>query len=84
MDQKTGTDYLVVLFSKESLNIDAIRNSFSTMSGTFSQRVANAVGSNYIPAYQANYESSEIRFTAKSGNTRAVFGLLLALDHVAR
>jgi hypothetical protein len=83
LDQKTGTDYLIVLFSKESLDIDAIRRRFSTMGGTFPQRVASAVGSNYIPAHLAGYESGEMRFTAKSGDPKAVFGLLLAIDHSA-
>ncbi|MDR2729818.1 MAG: C39 family peptidase [Treponema sp.] len=81
LDQKTGTDYLVVLYSKEALDIDAIRSRFSTARGTFPQRVTSAVGSNYIPAHQSSYESGEMRFTAKSGNPKAVFGLLLAIDH---
>jgi hypothetical protein len=81
LDQRTGTDYLVVLYSKEALDIDAIRNRFSRERGTFPQRVANAVGSNYIPAHQARYETSEMRFSAQSGNPKAVFGLLLAIDH---
>jgi len=84
LDQKTGTDYLAVLYSKESLDIDAIRRRFSSMTGTFSQRVASAVGSNYIPVHLASYESGEMRFTAKSGSPKAVFGLLLAIDHSAQ
>jgi hypothetical protein len=81
LDQRTGTDYLVVLYSKEPLDLDAIRSRFSRERGTFPQRVANAVGTNYIPAHQARYETSEMRFTAQSGNPKAVFGLLLAIDH---
>jgi len=81
LDQRTGTDYLIVLYSKEPLNLDAIRSSFARERGTFPQRVANAVGTNYIPAHQASYETNEIKFSAKSGNPKAVFGLLLAIDH---
>jgi len=81
LDQKPGTDYLVVLYSKEALNIDAITARFTKEKGSFPQRVAAAVGSNYIPAHQARYEANEMRFTAKSGNPKAVFGLLLAIDH---
>jgi len=81
LDQRTGTDYLVVLYSKEALNLDAIRSRFSAARGTFPQRVASAVGSNYIPAHQASYETGEMWFSARSGNPKAVFGLLLAIDH---
>jgi len=81
LDQNKGTDYLVVLYSKEALDLDAIRRRFSSSRGNFAARVASAVGSNYIPMHQASYETSEMRFTARSGNPKAVFGLLLAIDH---
>jgi len=81
LDNTTGTSYLVALYSKEALDLDAIRSRFSRERGTFPQRVANAVGANYIPAHQARYETNEMRFSARSGNPKAVFGLLLAVDH---
>lgn len=81
LDQRPGTDYLVVLYAKEALDIDGIRNRFSQVKGTFPERVAKAVGVNYIPDYQARYEPLEMRFTAQSANPKAVFGLLLAIDH---
>jgi hypothetical protein len=71
----------VVLYSKEALNITAIRRRFEQQRGTFSERVAGAVGSDYIPYYNAVYETGEIRFQARSPNPRAVFGLLLAIEH---
>jgi len=81
LDQRTGTDYLVVLYSKEALDIDATRSRFSGERGTFPQRVAYAVSSNYIPAHQTRFETSEMRFPAQSGDLKAVFKLLLAIDH---
>jgi len=81
LNEITGTDYLVVLYSKEALDIDAIRTRFSSAKGTFPERVANAVGSNYMSALQIKFEQTKMQFTAKSGNSKAVFGLLLAIDH---
>jgi C1A family cysteine protease len=81
LDQRAGTDYLVVLYAKEALDIDTIRRRFAEASGSFPERAARAVGSNYIPADRAKYESGEIRFSASSPNPKAVFGLLLAIDH---
>jgi hypothetical protein len=81
LNETTGTDYLVVLYSKEVLDIDAIRTRFSSARGIFPERVAAAVGENFIPAHQAKFDPGKIQFTAKSGNPKAVFGLLLAIDH---
>jgi hypothetical protein len=81
LDQRPGTDYLVVLYAKEALDIDTIRNRFSQAKGTFPERVAKAVGVHYIPDHQTRYEPLEMRFTAQSANPKAVFGLLLAIDH---
>ncbi|GHU26533.1 hypothetical protein FACS1894164_17750 [Spirochaetia bacterium] len=81
LDNQPGTDYLVVLYSKRELNIDAIRNNFSRARGSFPERVASAVGYNFIPYNQASYSSTELRFSARSSNPNAVFGLLLAINH---
>jgi hypothetical protein len=81
LDQVTGTDFLVVLYSKEELDIDAIRNRFSKAKGNFPERVASAVGSNYMPAHQSTFDPNKMQFTAKSGSPKAVFGLLLAIEH---
>ena len=81
LDQRTGTDYLVVLYAKEELDIDAIRRRFSQARGSFPERVAAAVGANYMAPRQAAYEPAAMRFTARSARATAVFGLLLAIDH---
>jgi len=81
LDDVVGTDHLVVLFSKQALDIDAIERRFATERGTFPQRVSRAVGSNFIPFNQAEYKNDTIEFSADSRNVSAVFGLLLAIDH---
>jgi hypothetical protein len=81
LDDVTGTDYLIVLYSKEALDIQAIRRRFEEAEGSFPQRAAWAVGDNFIPYERAAYETSEMRFSAQSTNPKAVFGLLLAITH---
>jgi hypothetical protein len=79
MDNRTGTDYLVILYSKQAQDIDRIRERFAGEQGSFPERVAKAVGPNFIPYANAQYEQSEMRFAAQSLNSKAVFGLLLAI-----
>jgi len=81
LNDVVGTDYLVVLFAKESLDIDAIQGRFARERGTFPERVARAVGVNFIPYGEAQYNGSTMRFSAVSANPKAVFGLLLAIEH---
>ncbi|MDR2733861.1 MAG: C1 family peptidase [Spirochaetota bacterium] len=81
MDEKIGTDYLVVLYSKEALDIAAIETRFANEKGAFPARVARAVGHNFIPHSQAQYTLDTIEFSAQSPNPKAVFGLLLAIGH---
>jgi hypothetical protein len=84
LNEVPGTDYLVVLFSKYALDIDAIEKRFANEKGTFPQRVARAVGSDFIPYSQAQFKTDVIEFSADSKNPKAVLGLLLAIDHAAR
>ena len=84
MDDTVGTDYLVVLFSKEALDIGAIQRRFAGERGAFPERVSRAVGQNFIPFSNVQYNSSKIEFSAETHNPKSVFGLLLAIDHRAR
>jgi len=84
LNDVTGTDYLVVLFSKQPLDIDAIRERFANERGTFPQKVIRATGVDLIPYNQVQYKNDTIDFSADSKNPRAVVGLLLAIDHEAR
>jgi hypothetical protein len=84
LENTSGTDYLVVLYSKEALDIGAIEQRFANASGTFPERVAHAVGSNFIPYNEVQYNNNVIEFSTLSTNPRAVFGLLLAIDNSER
>jgi len=75
-----GTDYLIVLYAKEALDIDAIERRFAGERGTFPQRVERAVGSNFIPYTAVKYNDSKMEFSAQTQNPKAVLGLLLAIE----
>jgi len=79
-----GTDYLIVLFSKEALDIDTIERRFAAARGTFPERVAQAVGPNFIPYREVEYNYNRIEFASQSQNPKAVFGLLLAIDRLTQ
>jgi hypothetical protein len=74
----------VVLFAKRELDIDALRVRFEREGGTFPERVARAVGPDYIPPAGVRCDSSRLSFSAVMPDNRAVLGLLLAIDHSER
>jgi C1A family cysteine protease len=74
-----GTEYLVVLFSNNPLDIDAIEKRFVSEKGTFPERVARAVGNNFIS--NVKFDNNKIQFSETTTNPNAVLGLLLAIDH---
>jgi hypothetical protein len=74
MDKITGTDYLVVLYAKQELDLNAIRSRFAQLRGNFPDRVAQAVGPDFISPQQANYEASTMKFSAASTNPRRCLG----------
>jgi hypothetical protein len=81
MDDVSGTDYLVVLFAKQAIDIAAIERRFAGEKGSFPERVAKAVGPAFIPFGDVQYERDGVNFEAVSNDPKAVFGLLLAIDH---
>ncbi len=83
MNETVGTDYLVVLYSKEALDADLIQERFAAESGALQERIAKAVGPNFIPYNEVQFDNNVINFSASSVNQKAVFGLLLAIDHSA-
>ena len=81
LDNVAGTDYLVVLFSKGEIDIDTIEQKFANEKGTFNQRVANAVGNNFIPYSGKILKDFSLEFSKSSPNPEAIVGFLLAIDH---
>ena len=84
LDDAEGTDYLAVLFSKEALNIEEIEKNYNGGNGDFAERVALAVGENFISYEAVKYNPDIMEFYAESQNPKAVFGLLLAISHHPR
>ena len=80
IDGTIGTDYLCVLFSKEDLDITAIFNSIMRDSGTFQQKVENALYGKLIKPADIRFESNDIRFKMRASE-EAVVMLIVEHDH---
>ena len=66
MDDNAGTDYMCVLYSQRSLNLDNIIKYTTQAKGSFYQRVLTALSSNNVPAADTKFATSTVSFSAQS------------------
>jgi hypothetical protein len=74
-----GTEYLVVLYAKQPLDIRTIMHRFENARGAAHERLARALGKNLLR--RAEYGETDAVLNAETGNNRSVAALVLAIDH---
>jgi C1A family cysteine protease len=79
LDAEAGTEYLVTLYSKQPLDIQAIMRRFVSAKDSVGERLAAAVGGNLL--LSPSYNGKEAAFTAATDNSRAVAALVVAIEH---
>ncbi|MDR2375095.1 MAG: C1 family peptidase [Treponema sp.] len=79
LDSEAGTEYLIVLYAKQTLDIRTIMRRFENAEGGVSQRLEGAVGKNLLTGL--DYSEKNAVFSAETDNRRAVAALVLAIDH---
>ena len=68
MDEQKGTDYLLILYSKEKLDANEIANSMSSMRGSLSKKIKAALGSKLIAKEKIKYNSEFAGFSVANIN----------------
>ncbi len=78
MDDQKGTDYLLILYSKEKLNATEIANKMSNMNGGLSKKIMQALGNKLIDKSEINYDTYQVGFSVNKTTTR---NLMVADDN---
>jgi len=78
LDAEAGMEYLITLYSKQSLDIQAIMRRFVSAKGSLAERLAAATDN---PLLSISYNAKEAAFTATTDDSRAVAALVVALEH---
>ena len=81
MDNTVGTDYLFVLYSKKSLDLNLIRKRFEQAEGQPMEKLKYALGSDLVPMSQTEYIEGAMKFRAKSQG-KSVVALAVATTHL--
>jgi len=83
LDNQRGKDYFVVLYSKNKLNIDAIKHSFSRGRGSVNQRLQAILGKRLIHN-RINFSKNFIDFSYNSNrnNSASIVAIVIEFDHI--
>ncbi|MFN8349335.1 MAG: C1 family peptidase [Spirosomataceae bacterium] len=82
LDQTTGTEYWLFLFSETALDINGYITRLNAGSGTFPQRVLSVFGQESVPFGQVDYKTKKIGFELRGKHTGTVVPLLISLRHI--
>lgn len=80
MNETTGKDFMCVLYSKEKLDIEEIKQNIAAQTGTFAQKVQKALASDLVSTANIQYQSSQMKFTAKSQG-KSIAALIVEIEH---
>ena len=62
MDDQKGSDYLLILYSKEKLNAAGIASTMSSMNGSLSKKIKTALGNKLIDKDKIKYDADKPGF----------------------
>jgi hypothetical protein len=81
MDNQPGTDYLLVLYSQQALDLDALRQKMAATPGGLTVKITAALGKALIDPSRINYESGRAGFTVMPGTSGTVVPLMIEIQH---
>jgi len=70
LDEKSGTDYLLILYAAEKLDAKKIAADMNGMNGALSTKIKTAVGSRLMDKSVIKYAADKVGFTANGTATR--------------
>jgi hypothetical protein len=81
MDNNPGTDYLLVLFSRQALNQEQLEEVMAATKGGLSTKVKAALGNALIAPDMVEFEAGSIGFSVKKGAKGTVVPVLVEITH---
>ena len=84
MDNHTGKDYFIILYSKKGLkNIDEIKRRFSSLSGSVKSRLDKVLRSYLIDENQIDFSTRKIKFNYNSNYLDSIIiAVIVEFEHI--
>lgn len=84
MDDVVGKDYIVVIYSKEPLAIENIRNDLASRTGTIADKLKKTIDNILIAPKHIQYSKHKIEFTvAQQESNKSAFAMIIEFEHVS-
>lgn len=81
MDNNPGTDYLLVLFSREPLDEKELMRRMQRETGGLTSKISAALGDQLIDPKQVEFSAGEVNFKVKPGAKGTVVPVLVEITH---
>lgn len=81
LDNITGTDYWLFLFSEKPLDIDSYKSKIDNAKGSFADRVMTAFGNELTDPANIYYFKDKVGFNLKGNPKGSIVPLMLSLEH---
>ncbi len=81
MDENKGIDYLLILYSKEKLNMDEMLTAMGNKQGGLSSKIMAALGNKLIKKEDIKYTGTQVGFEVKGDVKGTVVPLMIELKH---
>ncbi len=83
MDNTVGKNYIILLFSREKLNISEIKDRFSNSTGNVGRRLKTATEGLLIPSEYINFSSETIEFSVDQNDSgKHAFAMVVQFNQV--
>jgi len=81
MDDNKGIDYLLILYSKEKLNMDQMLTAMGNKQGGLSAKIMSALGDKLIKKEDVKYTGTQVGFEVNANATGTVVPLMVEIKH---
>lgn len=83
MDNTIGKDYIIILFSKDKLDIENIKKSISNQKGSISQKLEKSISNLLINSDQISFSTNNIEFNVEQNKSnKKTFAMIIEFEHV--
>ena len=81
LDENRGVDYLLILYSKEKLNMDDMLTAMTNKQGGLSAKIMSALGSKLTKKEDVKYNSSNVGFTVNENAAGSIVPIMVEIKH---
>lgn len=81
MDDNPGTDYLLILYSQERLDAEALLKKMNGMTGGLTTKIKAAIGSRLTRPADIVYRYKDVGFDVKPGHSGTVVPVMVEITH---